>query len=78
MLLSMVCTECASCFAKAKLHDFTASRALATNSTGELDVLGHDCHALGMDGAQVGVFKESNKVGLGRLLQRDDSCGLES
>src|SRR4051812_35485507 len=39
-------------------------RALSTNAARELDVLGHDGDALGMDGAQVGVLKEPNEVGL--------------
>jgi len=43
-----------------------------------LDVLGHDCHTLGVDGAQVGVLKETNKVGFGSLLQGKDRSGLES
>ena len=47
-------------------------RALATDATGELNVLGHDGHALGMDGAEVGVREEANKVGLRGLLERDD------
>ena len=47
-------------------------RALATDATGELNVLGHDGHALGMDGAEVGVREEANKVSLRGLLERDD------
>ena len=34
------------------------------DTTGQLDVLGHDCDTLGMDGTQVGVFKETNQVSL--------------
>ena len=38
---------------------------LATDATGELDVLGHDGHALGVNGAEVRVLKETHEVGLG-------------
>ena len=53
-------------------------RALATDATGELDVLGHDGDALGVDGAEVGVLEKANQVGLGRLLQGQDGGGLEA
>ena len=33
---------------------------LATDTAGKLDVLGHDGHTLGVDGAEVGVLKETN------------------
>lgn len=51
---------------------------LSTDPTGELDVLGHDGHSLGMDGAQVGIFKESNQVGLASFLQGSHSGALEA
>ncbi len=35
---------------------------------GKLDVIGHDDDTLGMDGAQVGVLKETNQVSLRGLL----------
>ena len=50
---------------------------LATDSPGQLDVLGHDSHTLGVDGAQVGVLKESNEVGFAGLLQGSDGRALE-
>ncbi len=50
---------------------------LATDSPGQLDVLGHDGDPLGMDGAQVGVLKESNKVGLTGFLESSHSRALE-
>lgn len=53
-------------------------RALTTDTSGELDVLGHDGNTLGMDGAQVGVLEESNKVSLSRLLKSEDGRALES
>ena len=33
---------------------------LSTDTAGQLDVLGHDGHTLGVDGAQVGVLKQTN------------------
>lgn len=42
------------------------------NPAGQLNVLWQDRHALGVNGAEVGVLKESDEVRLGRLLQRPD------
>ena len=53
-------------------------RSLATDSAGKLDVLGHDGDTLGVDGAQVGVLEQTNKVSLGGLLQGQDGRSLES
>jgi len=50
----------------------------ATDTAGQLDVLWHDGHALGVDGAQVGVLEESDQVGLASLLQGHDGGGLEA
>ena len=52
--------------------------SLSTDSSGQLDVLGHDGDTLGVDGAQVGVLKKTNKVSLTSLLEGHDSRGLES
>jgi hypothetical protein len=54
------------------------SGALATNATSELDVLGHDGHALRVDRAEVGVLEEADEVGLGRLLKGQDGRALEA
>ena len=51
--------------------------SLSTDPPGELDVLGHDGDPLGVDGAQVGVLKQTNKVGLAGLLEGHDGRGLE-
>ena len=51
---------------------------LATDPAGQLDVLGHDGHTLGMDGTQVGVLKETDQVGLASLLQGHDGRALEA
>ena len=52
-------------------------RPLAADSPGQLDVLGHDGDPLGVDGAQVGVLKETNQVGLAGLLESHDGRALE-
>ena len=52
--------------------------ALATDAAGELNVLGHDGDALGVDGAEVGVLEEADQVRLGGLLQGEDGGGLET
>ena len=52
--------------------------AFAADTAGELDVLGHDGDALGVDGAQVGVLEERGEVSLARLLERRDGVGLEA
>ena len=43
------------------------------NAARELDVLGHDGDALGVDGAEVGVFKQTDKICLRCMLQSKDS-----
>ena len=53
-------------------------RALATDAAGQLDVLGHDGHTLGMDGAQVGVLEEGDQVRLRSLLEGQDGRSLEA
>ena len=50
----------------------------STDAASELDVLGHDGDTLGMNGAQVGVLKETNQVGLRGFLKGHDSRGLET
>ena len=51
--------------------------SLSSDSPGQLDVLGHDGDSLGVDGAQVGVLKQTNEVSLASLLESHDSRGLE-
>ena len=55
-----------------------SSRSLSSDSSGELNILGHDGDSLGVDGAEVGVFEESNEVGLGGFLEGEDGGALES
>ncbi|KAL4852787.1 Histone H4 [Chlorella vulgaris] len=54
------------------------SSALAPDAACQLDVLGHDGDALGVDGTQVGVLKQAHQVRLGSLLQRQHGAGLEA
>jgi histone H3 len=53
-------------------------RALATETAGQLDILGLDGDTLGVDGAQVGVLEQGDEVGLNGLLQSTDSRRLEA
>ena len=52
--------------------------SLSTDTTGQLDVLGHDGDTLRVDSAQVGVLKETYEVSLRCLLQGHDGRGLEA
>ena len=61
-----------------KRHVVIDLRALTTEAAGELDVLGLDGDTLGVDGAEVGVFKEGDEVGLDGLLEGTDGRGLEA
>ena len=45
---------------------------LASDASGELDVLGHDGDTLGVDGAQVGVLEETDQVSLGGFLKNKE------
>ena len=51
--------------------------SFSTDPPGQLDVPGHDGDPLGVDGAQVGVLKQSNKVSLAGLLKSHHSRALE-
>ena len=55
-----------------------ALSALSTDAAGELDILGHDGHPLGMDSCQVCVLKQTHQVGLSGLLQCQDRAALEA
>jgi len=59
------------------LARFNILGAFSTNAASELDVLGHDGDALGVDGAEVGVLEQADEVGLGGLLEGHDGRGLE-
>ena len=57
---------------------FGCLSTFSADTAGQLDVLGHDGDTLGVDGAQVGVLEETDKVGLAGLLEGHDGRGLES
>ena len=64
------CTLLVGCVALRKavflLFDSRTSclSTFSTDTAGKLDVLGHDGHTLGMDGAQVGVLEKTDQIGL--------------
>ena len=58
-------------------QNLSKSSPLATNPPGQLNILGHDGHPLGVDGAQVGVLEETHQVGLAGLLKSHHSRALE-
>ena len=51
---------------------------LTADAAGKLDVLRHDCDALRVNRAQVGVLKEANQVAFASLLQSHDGSALEA
>mmetsp|Transcript_55565 Transcript_55565/g.140849 ORF Transcript_55565/g.140849 Transcript_55565/m.140849 type:complete len:201 (+) Transcript_55565:208-810(+) len=51
---------------------------LAAQAARELQVLRHNRHALRVDGAQVRVLEEADKVGLGGLLESEHGLRLEA
>jgi len=52
--------------------------SLATDTSSQLDVLGHNGDPLGVNGAQVGVLKESDEVSLASFLESHDGGALEA
>ena len=52
--------------------------ALATNTSCQDDVLGHERDTVGVQRAQVGVLKHVSHVGLSCLLQGQQSLALEA
>merc|ERR1712215_497619 len=60
-----------------KYGNVSLLRPLAPDPPCKLDILGHDSDPLGVDGAQVGILKQANKVGFTRFLERHHSGGLE-
>ena len=72
--IDVVAPKGAVCFVRDPIH----LCSLSANSAGQLDVLGHDGDALGVDGAQVRVFKQTNKVSLAGFLKSHHSRALET
>ncbi len=56
----------------------SASHAVAAQTSSELDVLGHDGDAFGVNGAQIGVLEQADQIGLGRLLQCSERGALKA
>ena len=52
--------------------------SFATDAAGQLDILGHDGHPLGMDGADVGVLEQPHEIGFAGLLESHHSRALEA
>jgi len=50
----------------------------STDATSQLNVLRHDGDTLGVNGAQIGVFEQTDQVGLASFLQRHDGGALET
>ena len=55
---------------------FLRQRLLTSDPPGQLNVLGHDGHSLGMHGTKVGVLEHSHKMSLGCLLQCQNCSAL--
>jgi hypothetical protein len=53
-------------------------RALSTEATSELDILGLDSDTLSVDGSQVGIFEKSNEVSLRGFLKGTNGGRLET
>ena len=70
--------ECRRSVDRRASHLVVRLSALATDTSSELDVLGHDGHSLGVDSAQVGVLEESHQVGFAGFLQGHDGRALEA
>lgn len=47
-------------------------RALATETTSQLDVLGLNSDTLGVDGAEIGIFEEGDEVCFDGFLEGTD------
>ena len=48
--------------------------SLSPDASCQLDVLGHDSDVLCVDGTEVGVFEEPDKIGLRSLLECHQGC----
>jgi histone H3 len=57
------------------LHDLSS---FTPDPTCKLNVFGHDGNSLGVDSAQVGIFEQTDEIGLAGLLQSHDSRALEA
>ena len=53
------------------------SSPFASDPSGQLNVLGHDGHPLGVDGTEVGVLKKTHQISLTSFLKSHHSRTLE-
>lgn len=53
-------------------------RSFSSDTSGELDIFGHNGDTLGVDGAKIGIFEESDEVGFSCFLEGKDGLGLEA
>ncbi len=51
---------------------------VTANAASQQHVLGHDGHTLGVNGAQIGVFKQSDQERFSRLLKSEHRLRLEA
>ena len=52
--------------------------SLTSDSSGQVQVLLHDCGSVGVDGAKVGVLEDTYKVCFGGFLEGEEGLRLES
>jgi len=60
------------------IRRLSADVTLTTDTLGELHVLWHDGHTLGVDRATVGVLVKTNQISLGGFLEGENGLGLET
>lgn len=50
--------------------------SLPSDPSGQLNVLGHNCYPLSVDGTQIGVLKETHQISFACFLKSKKSLGL--
>jgi histone H3 len=59
-------------------HSSPYLESFTSDSACQVEILGHNCDTLGVDCAQVGIFEETDEVGLSGFLESLDCRALES
>ena len=77
-LINMVALKRAIGFSIHHRCDAKCLSTFSTDTTGQLDVLGHDGDTFGVDGAKVGVLEETDQVSFAGFLEGHDGGTLES
>ena len=54
------------------------SKPVSSDSLGQLQILGHDGHSLGLDRTQICVLKQGDEVSFSSFLKSQDCLTLES